>query len=262
MAREACAGETPIRARALRKSYGLLPVLRGVDLDVERGSFVALLGANGAGKSTLLRLLAGVTRASGGSLEILGTDCHPGRPEPAVLARIGFVAHEPLVYRDLTVRQNLAFFADLYGVGLDRADRAARVQAAIASVRLERNAERAARNLSRGTLQRLALARASLHGPELLLLDEPFAGLDVPGRERFAASLEKLHRAGTTLAMVSHDLGEVASLATRAIVLRDGRLVADLSPVPPLEELRARYRALVDDEPESSEEVGDVVDRP
>jgi len=252
---EGDAGDTPIRARSLAKSYGLLPVLRGIDLDVPRGQCLALLGANGAGKSTLLRLLAGVSRASRGDLELFGTRFSNERPSPAILARIGFVGHEPLVYRDLTPRQNLDFFAQLYALGRSAADRAGRVDAAIEGVRLERHADRDVRTLSRGTLQRLALARATLHEPDLLLLDEPFTGLDALGREGFTRRLAALHEAGTTIGMVSHDLFEVTALATRAIVLRGGRIAADLSPLPAVAELTERYRTLVDDGPR------DVVDR-
>src|SRR5262245_49933370 len=108
-------GADPIAARGLRKSYGPLPVLRGVDLGVRSGEVVALLGRNGAGKSTLLRLLASVARANGGQLELFGTDCHPGHADAGVRRRIGFVAHEPLLYRDLSARANLDFFARLYG---------------------------------------------------------------------------------------------------------------------------------------------------
>ena len=244
------AGDCPIRARALTKSYGLLPVLRGIDLEVRRGDCLALLGANGAGKSTLLRLLAGIGRASKGSLTLFGRSCHPERPEAETLARIGFVGHEPLVYRDLTPRQNLEFFVRVYGLD----DPAARIERAIAGVRLERFADRDVRTLSRGTLQRLALARATLHQPDLLLLDEPFTGLDAPGRESFTATLAALHDGGTTIGMVSHDLTEVAALATRAIVLSGGRIAASLSPVPALSELTEKYRTLVDD---GSRDVGD-----
>jgi len=247
-------GDPPIRARALRKSYGLLPVLRGIDLEVGRGDCVALLGANGAGKSTLLRLLAGVSRASAGSLEIFGAACHPERPPTATLARVGFVGHEPLVYRDLTPRQNLEFFAQLYSVGGSAHDRAERIGAALQSVGLARFADRDVRTLSRGTLQRLALARATLHDPDLLLLDEPFTGLDAPGRERLAASLASLHASGTTITMISHDLSEVTSLAGRAVILEGGKIAATLSPVPALAELSERYRSLVDD---GSRDVGD-----
>ena len=243
------AGDTPIRARSLSKSYGLLPVLRSVDLDVRHGECLALLGANGAGKSTLLRLLAGVSRASAGNLDLFGSSCHPERPTTKTLARIGFVGHEPLVYRDLTPRQNLAFFAQIYSVGSSAAERTARIERAITSVRLERFADRDARTLSRGTMQRLALARATLHDPDLLLLDEPFTGLDAPGRERFTTSLTTLHEAGTTIAMVSHDFSEVTSLATRAVILKKGRIAADLSPVPALADLSEQYRAMVDDGP-------------
>ena len=251
---ERAVGAPPIRARALRKKYGLATVLRGIDLDVAEGECFALLGANGAGKTTLLRLLSGVSRPSDGALEIFGTSCHPERPSREVLRRIGFVGHEPLVYRDLTPRQNLDFFAQLYRVGASAGERRDRVEQALKSVGLERNADRDVRTLSRGTLQRVALARATLHGPDLLLLDEPFTGLDAPGRERFLGSLAALHAGGTTIGMISHDFEEVTAIATRAVVLRGGRIGADLSPVPERSALAERYRSLLED---GSGNVGD-----
>jgi ABC-type multidrug transport system ATPase subunit len=227
------AGDPAIRASALGKSYGLLRVLRKIDLEVARGECLGILGSNGAGKSTLLRLLSGIARASAGSLALFGSDCFPGRPEPRLLARIGLVSHDPLVYRDLTPRQNLEFFARLYR--LDQGEQADRV------------AGRPTRALSRGMLQRLALARATLHEPELLLLDEPFTSLDASGRDRLAATLAELRDRGTTIALVTHDLAEIVALATRVVVLDAGRIASDLSPPPSLEELERLYRRSVDE---------------
>ena len=236
-----------IRTRSLAKNYGLVPVLRGIDLEVGSGECLAVLGANGAGKSTLLKILAGVARPSQGEFELFGVSCHPQRPPAPVLARLGFVGHEPLVYRDLTPRENLDFFARAYRV--EPADAAARsrcVEEAIERVGLERFASRDVRTLSRGTLQRLALARATLHTPELLLLDEPFTGLDDPGRNRLRATLNALRQEGATIVLVSHDLGEVCQLATRAIILGEGRIAAALSPLPAIGEFREQYRELVE----------------
>ena len=235
----------PIQTRGLAKSYGLLPVLRGIDLDVQSGECIALLGANGAGKSSLLKLLAGVSRASRGTLKLFGNDCHPQRPGAEVLARIGFVGHEPLVYRDLTPRENLAFFGRLYGIANSTDEIGDRVDRTIEAVGLGIYAERAVRTLSRGTLQRVALARATLHQPELLLLDEPFTGLDDTGRGQLRDQLKDLHASGVTSVLVSHDMSEVSQVASRAAILVRGKIAEDLDTIPPPEELGRRYRALV-----------------
>ena len=127
-------------ARGLAKSFGVFPVLRGVDLDVARGEVVAILGPNGTGKSTLLRLVAGIVRPGGGRLRVLGAEVRPGPPDPLVLGRLGYLGHEPLIYRDLTPRENLDFFAS-FTVG-DRAARAALVEHALARARLTASAAR------------------------------------------------------------------------------------------------------------------------
>jgi heme exporter protein A len=213
-----------IEARTLRKAFGPSLVLRDVDLDVGRGEVVAVLGPNGAGKSTLLRILACISRASAGRLSLFGADCHPGRPTRDVLARIGFLGHEPLLYEDLTPRQNLEFFARLYPArdGSDARDP----------------------SLSRGMLQRLAIARATLHAPELLLLDEPFTALDEAGCDLLGAEIERLAAAGTSVVMVTHDLARVAALAGRIVVLAGGRVVGDAAPVPAPGDLARTYRRL------------------
>jgi heme exporter protein A len=233
----ASTGAHPVEARDLRKTYGLLPVLRGIDLTVPTGQILALLGANGAGKSTLLRCLAGTSRPNDGRLAVLGTELHPRRPPSAILGRIGLVAHDPLVYLDLTPRQNLAFFARLYGAAPGR------VNEQIVRFGLTRFADRGSRTLSRGTLQRLALARALLHEPRLLLLDEPFTGLDDAGQEVLVQSLADAARSGVACVLVSHDLGRVAALAHRVVILAGGRVVADRAPLPPAAELASLYRS-------------------
>jgi heme exporter protein A len=247
----------PIEAHGLGKSFGALPVLRGVDLGVAAGETVAVLGPNGAGKSTLLKILAGCMRASAGTLRILGEECHPGRPAPAMLAGIGYLGHDPLVYRDLTPRQNLEFFAGFYarrGSAGDEADRSPPPQQvaarALARAGLAPVAERPTHTLSRGMLQRLALARATLHDPDVLLLDEPFSGLDPAGTSHLEGVLEGRRAAARTTVMISHDLALVPRLASRAVVLWRGGIAADLAPVPPADALASSYRAATGQPPD------------
>jgi ABC-type multidrug transport system ATPase subunit len=238
---------TMVEARALRKAFGMSPVLREVDLDVGAGEVVAVLGPNGAGKSTLLRVLACVSRAGAGRLALFGTDCHPGRPTLGVLGRIGFLGHEPMVYEDLTPQQNLELFARLYrGVpGMDGApDDAARARASLERVGLAHARSRPTRALSRGMLQRLAIARATQHDPPLLLLDEPFTALDESGIDLLTATIAARSAARAGIVMVTHDLARVSSLATRVVVLAGGRVVYDAAPVPPPGDLAHDYRRL------------------
>jgi len=236
-------GVDHVESHGLRKTYGLLPVLRGIELNVPAGQTLALLGANGAGKSTLLRCFAGVCRPTAGRLAILGTECHPRRPPRDVLGQIGFVAHDPLVYLDLTPRQNLGFFARLHRVPY------ARVDPLLERFGLTRVADRRTRTLSRGTAQRLALARALLPEPRLLLLDEPFTGLDDAGQEMLCEVLAESARAGTSAVVVSHDLGRVAAIADRVVILAGGRVAEDRSPVPPAADLAALYRSTASGSP-------------
>jgi heme ABC exporter ATP-binding subunit CcmA len=237
---------TLIEARGLRKAFGASLVLRDVDLTLEAGETLAVLGPNGAGKSTLLRLLACISRPSAGTLRLFGEDCHPGRPTPDVLGRMGFVGHEPLVYEDLTPRQNLELYARLYGArgAEDGASPAGRARASLAHVGLAHVMERATRALSRGMLQRLAIARATLHRPELLLLDEPFTALDESGTELLAGELRSRAAAGTSVVLVTHDLRRAAQLADRVLVLAAGRVAGDLGAARDEAQLARDYRAV------------------
>lgn len=234
---------TLVEARGLRKAFGLSPVLRGVDLDVAAGEIVAVLGPNGAGKSTLLRILACVARASAGTLTVFGSDCHPGRAPRDVLGRIGFLGHEAMVYEDLTPLQNLELFARLYRAHGDGTPDAL-ARASLTRVGLGHARERPTRALSRGMLQRLAIARATQHAPALLLLDEPFTALDEAGVELLAALLVQSAAAGAGVVMVTHDLARVTELATRVVVLVGGRVAYDASPVPGPGDLAHDYRRL------------------
>lgn len=208
----------PIDARGLRRDWGGRAVLAGLDLVVEPGDVVALRGANGAGKTTLLRVLATLLRPSGGELRLFGHDAaiHP----VAARRRVGWVGHETACYPDLTGRENLAFHAALHRVD-GGAERATEL---LAWAGLEPAADRPLRTYSRGMAQRLALARALLHRPSLLLLDEPFSGLDAESAERLAVSLHELRLAGTAVVLSSHDAERTAALATRTATLARGRI--------------------------------------
>ncbi len=192
-----------IRAERLEKRYGFKRVLRGVDFELERGGFLVVTGPNGAGKTTLLRLCAGLALPSAGTLEI-----------ESERGRIGFLGHDPLVYRELTALENLDLYGRLYRVP----ERRERIGMLLERFGLwEARRERAAA-LSRGQLQRLALCRSVLHKPELLILDEPFAGLDADGAELLDRELAGM-RGRRTLLVATHDPERIAPLQTGALAL-------------------------------------------
>ena len=208
----------PICAEGLGRGFAGTPVLAGVDLVVQAGDAVVLLGPNGAGKTTLLRVLALLLRPGAGRLTLFGTAA--AAAPPALRRRIGYVGHESLCYPDLTAAENLAFYARLF----DLPEAPARVATLVAWAGLEGAARRPVRTYSRGMAQRLALARALLHAPDLLLLDEPFAGLDPEAVAMLQRRLEELRRAGHAIVLATHDLERAAPLATRLAILHRGRI--------------------------------------
>jgi heme exporter protein A len=215
----------------VEKRYGGLLALCRVSLRIEPGEFVSLFGPNGSGKTTLLRMAALLVRPSAGSV------AHPGGEGLAmedVRRQIGLVGHKTLVYDELTARENLAFFARLYG--LDHAEE--RIAQVLDSVGLGKRAGDAAGTFSRGMRQRLAIARALITGPRLLLFDEPATGLDRQGRDWLEATLDGLHRAGATLVVSTHD-ETFSAISGRSVWLQAGRVVGDTagqaSPAAPVE---------------------------
>ncbi len=208
-----------VEIRGLKKSFGLKPVLRGLDLKVQQGERVALLGANGAGKTTLLRILAALTKPSAGSVSIAGLHIVDDAQQVRLL--VGFVAHQPYLYDELTALENLLFFARMYSVRAGRE----RAMALLHRVGLERKAAERASTLSRGQVQRLSLARALLHSPRLLLLDEPDTGLDEEGNTLLETLLdEHLADGGTTL-FTTHRLERAMALSDSILMLNNGRVV-------------------------------------
>jgi len=192
-----------IRAIGLAKDYGEKHVLRGLDFELERGGFLVVTGANGSGKTTLLRLCAGLAIPTGGSLEV--------EPERGA---IGFLGHEPLVYRELTALENLDLYGRLYRVP----ERRERIGMLLERFGLWESRRERASKLSRGQLQRLALCRSLLHKPELLILDEPFSGLDEAGAELLDRELTGM-RERRTILVATHDPERVAPLASGRLAL-------------------------------------------
>jgi len=192
-----------IRAVGLEKDYGEKRVLRGLDFELERGGFLVVTGANGSGKTTLLRLCAGLAVPTGGTLEV--------EPERG---SIGFLGHEPLVYRELTVLENLDLYGRLYRVP----ERRERIGMLLERFGLWESRAVRAGKLSRGQLQRLALCRSLLHKPELLILDEPFSGLDAEGAELLDRELAGM-RERRTILVATHDPERVAPLASGRLAL-------------------------------------------
>jgi heme exporter protein A len=213
-----------IEVRSLVKSFGLKPVLRGLDLQVEPGEFLALLGPNGAGKTTLLRILASLSRPSAGLVRIAGHTL-PGEAA-AVRGMLGVVSHLPLLYGDLSAEENLRFYARMY----DLADVERRTAEALELVGLRSRRRDLVREFSRGMQQRLAIARAMLHEPELLLFDEPHTGLDQDAAQMLDELLRLVTSRGQTVIMTSHDLLRSARLATRLDILSRGVIARSLDP--------------------------------
>jgi heme exporter protein A len=208
-----------IEARGISRWFAGVHAVEAVDLQVEAGEAVALFGPNGAGKTTLLRMLATLLRPTRGDLRLFGRPVSDGGGYAR--RRIGFLSHQSFLYPDLTPTENLEFYARMFRV----ATPAARVHQLLEQVGLLGWAHRPVRTLSRGLEQRCALARALLHEPDLLLMDEPFTGLDVDAGSMLRHMLRRAHAHGTALLMTTHDLAQGFALCRRAIILVRGRLM-------------------------------------
>jgi heme exporter protein A len=210
-----------IAATGLRKTFGATLVLEDVTLDVPAGQCLAVLGPNGAGKTTLLRILATLARPSAGTLRIDGVDAV--REPDAVRARIGMVAHGSHVYEDLTALENLRFWAAMGGLDASLARLRERLQA----VELDTVADERARTFSAGMKRRLGLARVTLGQPRLLLLDEPFNGLDRRGQKWLGEFLLAFRTGGGTIVLATHGFASALAVADRAAILVGGRIALD-----------------------------------
>ena len=208
-----------IEVKSLVKSFGATTALRGVNLSVPDGQFVTLVGPNGAGKTTLLRILATLSRPTSGAVKIGGHEL----PKGAEKARrsIGLVSHQTLLYGDLSAEENLRFYGRMYDV----ADLDARITQVLEMVGLAHRRRDPVRTFSRGMQQRLAIARAVLHRPSLMLLDEPYTGLDQDAAARLEAVMSSVGTEGRTVVMTTHDLERGLAVADRVVILAKGRVV-------------------------------------
>lgn len=209
-----------IEVRNLVKRFGGKTVLRGLNFTVTPGEFVALLGPNGSGKTTFLRILASLSHASLGEVHVAGHRL-PQEAE-AVRARLGVVSHQPLLYGDLTAEQNLQFYGRLYSV--PRLD--LRISEVLDLIGLKARRHDVVRTFSRGMQQRLAIGRAILHDPEVVLFDEPYTGLDQDASIMLDELLRTVASQGRTVLMTSHDLARAEDLATRFDILSRGAIAA------------------------------------
>lgn len=228
-----------ISFQKVEKRYGGLAALRGVSLEVRAGEFVALLGPNGAGKTTLLRIAALLAVPTRGSVQFGAKDVATPGEQAHTKSLIGMVGHSTLLYDELSATENLEFFANLYGLN----DPAARARAALDDCGLGARGHGVVRTFSRGMRQRLAIAKAFLHGPRVVLLDEPAAGLDRQGLEWFSTRLAQLRASGATVLMSTHARNESLELATRVIALAGGAVAQDSGPGGDPGPILARLRA-------------------
>jgi heme exporter protein A len=210
-----------LQSEDIRKTYGHFTALGGVSLAVKRGEFVALFGRNGAGKTTFLKVAATLVRATHGKLAIEGIDIHE-EPEKA-RRHIGFLSHNTYLYRDLNPVENLRFFGRLYGIP----DLEDRIHQLLERVGLQRRKSDPVRAFSRGLHQRLGLARVMLHGPSVILLDEPYTGLDANAVDMLNGLLDEAAAAGKTVILTTHDFDQGIRAATRAVIIDRGKVVMD-----------------------------------
>lgn len=225
-----------IQIEGLTKSFGYTYALRNVDLEVSDGEFLTILGPNGAGKTTLLRVLATLVKPTSGLIRVNGVQLDPS--DPAIRRHIGLVTDRPLLYGHLTVEENLRFFGLLYEVqSLEE-----RVDALLDWVGLDSRRHSPASSLSRGLQQRLSLARSILHGPSILLLDEPYTGLDQQASQMLRELLRTLGRESHTVIMATHQLDQGLELCDRLVILSDGRVTFEAEKASlTLTELREAY---------------------
>lgn len=208
-----------IETKKLSKVFGNRKAVDNVTISVPKGAFLSIFGPNGAGKTTLLRMLSTLSRATSGTATLMGVDL---REEPdRARDHIGLISHNSMLYPDLTAEQNLMIYARLYGV----VEPEARVMELLEAVELKHRRLDVVRTFSRGMTQRLSIARALIHDPDVVFLDEPYSGLDPHAVEIFDELIEK-QREGRTFVMVSHDLQKGFAMCTHALVLAKGRVVA------------------------------------
>jgi len=231
--------ELGIELSGVRKSFGSQAALQGVDLSIAQGSYVAVMGPNGAGKTTMLKIMAGLSAPTKGSVRVAGIEMR--RAGPALRRQVGFVSHESMLYHDLSAWENLVFNAKLFGV-----TRPEEVVAAIAErLDVSKHLRKPVRALSRGTRQRVAVARALLHNPRVLLMDEPYTGLDEIAATSLSDLLVELHTPERTLIITVHEVFRALTGPERLVAIARGKIALDRSIKGDEEEITGAYRELL-----------------
>ena len=226
-----------IEVKKLVKRFGLKPILKGLEFSAEAGEFIGLLGPNGAGKTTFLRILASLSRPTLGYVRVAGFTLP--QQAAAVRRRLGVLSHQTMLYNELTGEENLRFYGKMYNI--PNPDQ--RILEVLDLVNLTNRRGDIVRTYSRGMQQRLAIARAVIHDPEILLLDEPYTGLDQDASAMLDTVLKQIAGQGRTVVMTSHDLARAAALGTRFDVLSRGKIIASAKQEEiPTDGLLAFYR--------------------
>jgi heme exporter protein A len=215
---EGQAHNNALEVRGLTRAFGVRKALDGVDLVLPERAFLSVFGPNGAGKTTLIKVLTTLLNPTSGTAHVLGMDVV--RDAVELRTHIGLISHNPLLYPDLTAEENLLFFADMYGVEQPHV----RVNELLEAVELDHRRLDLTRTFSRGMLQRLSIARALLHRPEVLFLDEPYSGLDPHAMDILDGLIAQI-RGNHTFVMISHDLDKGLELCSHALILAKGRVV-------------------------------------
>lgn len=229
-----------IEVKKLVKRFGLKTILKGLDFEASPGEFIGLLGPNGAGKTTFLRILSSLSRPTMGLVKVAGY--YLPQQAAGVRANLGVLSHQPLLYGDLTGEENLQFYGRMYAVE----NLEARILEVLDLVDLTPRRKDLVRTYSRGMAQRLAIARSVIHDPSILLLDEPYTGLDQDASAMLDAVLKQIASQGRTVVMTSHDLARSAELGTRFDVLSRGKIIASASRDEiPQDGLLAFYRKAI-----------------
>ncbi|MCM3765234.1 heme ABC exporter ATP-binding protein CcmA [Neobacillus niacini] len=230
-----------IEIKKLTKQADNKLILRGVDLSVKKGETVAILGPNGAGKSTLLKVLATLIKPTSGSIKINGLDLK--KNQIAIKKMLGYLPHSSLLYDHYSPLENLIFFGDLYGVK-NSEQRAIEL---VKEVGLGFFLNEPVKNFSRGMIQRIAIARAIIHEPEILLLDEPHTGLDQGAISILNNVILNMKQKGTTTLMVTHDFKQAAEICDRIIIVKNGKIVDDFTiEQPSLSVVSEKYELQVE----------------
>lgn len=216
--------DVAISARDIKKSFGFLEAVRGVSFDLQKGEFLTLFGPNGAGKTTLIRILSALTSPTSGSASVAGYNVLDG--DLNLRKEIGVISHSSCLYSDLTAFENMLFYAKMYGLENPR-ERAAEV---IEEAGLKARMYDRVRTFSRGMLQRLSIARATIHNPSVLFLDEPYTGLDQHASSQFKEYLKSLHTSKRTVLLTTHDISRGLEMCDRVAILVKGRL-AFMEPI-------------------------------